>query len=184
MTKRRVTPSANPPYGLRVGVSISWNVARRANAPLRLETNLLKPINVIWAVQSLSQKYFCFSEFQIKLYDLPSRPTERGVGHRHERWGGERWTRQCPRAAAIAGRVLSIRERCPGRADERHCGVRQNRVVLTPQRLASSLAEVLRAQPGGQNHIREATVSNKPDRRGEHDISVKTIAQGMPDCLR
>ena len=36
-------------------------------------------------------------------------------------------------------------------ADERCCCVRQNRVVLTPQRLASSLAEVLRARPGGQN---------------------------------
>ena len=28
------------------------------------------------------------------------------------------------------------------------------------------------------------TVSTKPDRRGEHEISRKTIAQGMPDCLR
>jgi hypothetical protein len=28
------------------------------------------------------------------------------------------------------------------------------------------------------------TVTKKPDRRGEHDISRKTIAQGMPDCLR
>jgi hypothetical protein len=28
-------------------------------------------------------------------------------------------------------------------------------------------------------HIRKATVSNKPDRRGEHDISRQTIAQGM-----
>jgi hypothetical protein len=24
----------------------------------------------------------------------PSRPEKRGVGHRHERWGGTRWTRQ------------------------------------------------------------------------------------------
>jgi hypothetical protein len=27
-----------------------------------------------------------------------------------------------------------------------------------------------------------ATVANKPDRRGEHGISRKTIAQGMPGC--
>jgi hypothetical protein len=47
-------------------------------------------------------------------YDLPSRPEKRGVGHRHERWGGERWTRQCPRASVIAGRVLSTRERSQG----------------------------------------------------------------------
>jgi hypothetical protein len=28
------------------------------------------------------------------------------------------------------------------------------------------------------------TVTRKPDRRGEHEAAVKTIAQGMPDCLR
>jgi hypothetical protein len=78
------------------------------------------------------------------------------------------------------------------RACERSNGARTNgaaayvqkRVVLTPQWLASSLAEVLRAQPGGQDHIRGATVSKKPDRRGEHAIAVKTIAQGMSDSLR
>jgi hypothetical protein len=36
---------------------------------------------------------------------LPSRPEKRGVGHRHERWDGERWTRRCPRAGVIAGRI-------------------------------------------------------------------------------
>jgi hypothetical protein len=36
---------------------------------------------------------------------LPSRPGKRGVGHRHERWDGERWTRRCPRAGGIAGRI-------------------------------------------------------------------------------
>jgi hypothetical protein len=29
-----------------------------------------------------------------------------------------------------------------------------------------------------------ATVARKPGRRGEHEISRNTIAQGMPDCLR
>jgi hypothetical protein len=42
---------------------------------------------------------------QILLHDLPSRSEKRGVGHRHERWDGERWTRQCPRAGVIAGRI-------------------------------------------------------------------------------
>jgi hypothetical protein len=36
---------------------------------------------------------------------LPSRPGKRGVGHRHERWDGERWTRRCPRAPVISGRI-------------------------------------------------------------------------------
>jgi hypothetical protein len=33
----------------------------------------------LWHVQPLSQKYFCFSEIKIRLYDSPSRPTQRGV---------------------------------------------------------------------------------------------------------
>ena len=37
-------------------------------------------------------------------FAIPSR--KRGVGHRHERWGGLRWTRQRPRAGVIEGRVL------------------------------------------------------------------------------
>jgi hypothetical protein len=82
----------------------------RACGALREKSNLLKRINVICPVQSPLQKYFCFSEVQIRLHDLPSRPGKRGVGHRHERWGGERWTRQCRRASVIAGRILSIRE--------------------------------------------------------------------------
>jgi hypothetical protein len=32
----------------------------------------------LWRVQPLWQKYFCFSEIQIRLYDWPSRP-ERGA---------------------------------------------------------------------------------------------------------
>jgi hypothetical protein len=121
---------------------------------------------------------------QITLYDLPSRPGKRGVGHRHERWGGERWTRQCPRAGVIAGRILSIREWSGCAQTNGTFAYVQKRVVLTPQRLASSLAEVLQTQPGEQDHIRKATVSNKPDHRGERAIAVKTIAQGKSDCLR
>jgi len=48
------------------------------------------------------------------------------------------------------------------------CG-RQNRVVLTPRRRR----QVSRRQ------LRWMTVTNKPDRRGERDISVNTIARGM-----
>jgi hypothetical protein len=49
---------------------------------------------------------------------------------------------------------------------------------------ASSLAEVLRARPGGQANIREATVTRKPDRRGEHEISRKPLRAGMPGDFR
>jgi hypothetical protein len=46
----------------------------------------------------------------------PSRPEKRGVGHRHERWGGVRWTRQRQAREVFAGR-LSVSEQ--PRADER-----------------------------------------------------------------
>jgi hypothetical protein len=35
----------------------------------------------------------------------PSRPEKRGVGHRHERWGGLRWTRQRQAREVFAGRL-------------------------------------------------------------------------------
>jgi hypothetical protein len=50
----------------------------RERATLRQKSNLSKRINVICPVQSPWQKYFCFSEVQIRLHDLPSR-SERGA---------------------------------------------------------------------------------------------------------
>ena len=44
-------------------------------------------------VQPLLKKYSGFPKAQITLYPPLSCPSERGVGHRHERWGGMRWTR-------------------------------------------------------------------------------------------
>jgi hypothetical protein len=117
-------------------------------------------------VQLCFKKYFRFLLTQIIGLSpaIPSR--ERDVGHRHERWGGMRWTRQ--RRACNCGRRAVFRERSR-RADERCCfrlhqcfggcahaaeGLlaktgrgRQKRVVLAPVAGAKS-AEVLRAQPG------------------------------------
>src|SRR3981189_2862606 len=47
---------------------------------------------------------------------------------------------------------------------------RPSRVVLTPRR---------RRQVGG-NSFPPMTVTKKPDHRGEHEVSRKTIARGMP----
>jgi hypothetical protein len=44
--------------------------------PLRQNSNFFNQINLIWAVQSLPKKYFCFSETKSLLYSPPSRPTE------------------------------------------------------------------------------------------------------------
>jgi hypothetical protein len=50
--------------------------ARRAKTPLRLKTDFLNRIKLIWAVQSPSQKYFCFSEAQSSLCDCHPVPSE------------------------------------------------------------------------------------------------------------
>ena len=83
----------------------------------------------------------------------------RGVGHRHERWDGMRWTQQHQRAHK--------------RADEWRCCVRQSRVVLTPRRWRQA-----------PEMFSEVTVAKEPGRRGEHEVSRKTIAQGKPALLR
>jgi len=82
-----------------------------------------------------------------------------------ERWDGMRWTRRHRARDGIAGRD-KLRERFPGRADERCRGVRRSRVVLMPQRLASSLSEGAQAQPGGRAGFRKATEAGKPDTPG------------------
>jgi len=52
-------------------------------------------------------------------------------------------------------------------ADERRQSVRQNRVVLTPQRLASSLAEVRKARPGPTCQLPRGDGDNKARFSGE-----------------
>jgi len=114
----------------------------------------------------------------------PSRPRGRGVGHRHERWDGMRWTRQRQARDGIAGRA-SWSVSGSQRADEWRARVRQNRVVLAPQWLASSLAEGASARPGAdESTIRGRRRQQSPILRGERVISRKAIAQGMPDRLR
>ena len=53
-----------------------------------------------FAVQPPQEKYFCFSETQISDISVAIPSRKRGVGHRHERWGGMRWTQ-----AALLTRV-------------------------------------------------------------------------------
>src|SRR6266404_42725 len=106
---------------------------------------------------------------------IPAR--KRGVGHRHERWGGKRWTRQRQAREVIAGR-FSVSDR--QRVDERRCGVRQSRVVLAPVAGVKS-AEVFSGPTGsGKTFNPPMTVTRRIRRRGEHEISRKTIARGMP----
>src|ERR1700736_5229215 len=67
---------------------------------------------------------------------------------------GMRWTRMAPLTNALEG---------AGK-------------VVWSSRLDAGVKLAVKTPP--------ATVARKPDRRGEREISRKTIAQGMPDCLR
>ena len=94
-----------------------------------------------------------------------------------------RWTRRHRARNGIAGRD-KLRERSSGRADERCRSVRQNRVDLTPQWSASSLAEA-QSPTGPECRLPRGDGGEKsPILRGEREISRKAIAQGMSDVLR
>jgi len=86
------------------------------------------------------------------------------------------------RVDVVAGRAKA-RERS-GRADGRRCGVRQRRVVLAPV-AGVKPAEVF-ANPTGlaRPSIRRRRWQDRIRRRGEHVISRKAIARGMPECFR
>jgi hypothetical protein len=55
-------------------------------SPARFIAPLVKPI---------LQKYFCFSEIKIGLYDLPSRPERGAFRDRHERGAGCGGRKRC-----------------------------------------------------------------------------------------
>jgi hypothetical protein len=146
---------------------------------LRAKTNFLKQIRLIPPVQPLREKHFPSRFPQIKSITPASRPTERGVGHRHERWDGRRWTRQrrARKADRRAGCPVSDRgARTNGGASgfiNASAGVhtplsllakagrgRQNRVVLAPVAGVKS-AEVLVSPTGSGKAIQSADDGDK-----------------------
>jgi hypothetical protein len=161
-------------------------------------TNLPSRFNVICPVQSLPRKYSCFRRTQIRARNPAVPFLTRGVGHRHERWDGMRWTRQRRRAMESQGRFkpVSGRQRArrtalnPPSLKLRRTGtkpveafgaggcVRQNRVVLAPVAGVKS-AEVFVSPTGRDKAANPSmTVTRGIRRRGERGISRKTIAQG------
>ena len=97
-------------------------------------------------------QYFSLNAAPKSHLQLPlSCPEKRGVGQRHERWGGLRWTRQRQARGVFAGRFFRERATCARRTALKRlgrnffrqhagwlermvrgsCG-RQNRVVLAP----------------------------------------------------
>jgi hypothetical protein len=106
-------------------------------------------------VKPQNQKYFAFPEEQLVAYLSPSRPTQRGVGRRHDE-----------------GRVAVDAEAA---TDERGRSVRRRRVVLTSRCWRQVLERLtLLGGDGGKRAVL----------RGDRVISRKAIAQGMSDALR
>jgi hypothetical protein len=132
-------------------------------------------------VQPPLQKYFCFSETEIELYDLPSRP-ERGalaivtnVGAGSGGRGSARAHEESQGGFPVSDR--SARRRTVLVRTTKSCGPDASAVGVKS-------AEVLRAQPGEQNHIRRRRCQTSPITGEITKISVKTTAQGKSDCLR
>jgi hypothetical protein len=128
------------------------DLIRLAGTPISLRVNskFLKQINLIWVVQSFAQKYSAFKLSQISGFLPASRPIEGRLA-----------------IATNAGRdAVDAR----ASSDERHSSGRQNRVVLAPRRWC----QVLRKYSARRRWLKS------PAHRGEHEISRKTIAQGMP----
>ena len=155
---------------------------------------------LICPVQPQLQKYSASRPPQITRTTpaIPSR--KRGVGHRHERWGGLRWTRQRQARKMFAGRA-SVSEHWPRRRTAlkrfRYCFGRH-----ALGRLKSVAKEAAYGKTVWSWHpwlVSRRRRFAKPDRatraanspvteargirlRGELGISRKTIAQGMPGC--
>jgi hypothetical protein len=159
--------------------------ARRANQQFR--------------VQPPRKKYFASPPGRLSSIRDSFRPERGAYRDRHGR-GMECGGRgSAGRASLMAGRVSRERSTRAGRTAlltfatastdwhiagrnlwRRRC-VRQNRVVLAPV-AGVKLAEARSAQPGLIAINPQATVTKRIRRRGEHGISRKTIAQGMPAC--
>jgi hypothetical protein len=96
-------------------------------------------------------------------------------------WGGERWTRRCRRAPVIAGRAWPVSDHTARRRTV--LKRTQNRVVLTPQGWRQVSRRFCEPDRADKTIFARRRCQTSPI-AGEHDISRKTIAQGMPDCLR
>jgi len=126
--------------------------AKTASKPLARKTQFLEENQRDFICPVVPEKIFRFRRRANHLYKFaPSRPDKRGGSRSSRTWVGMRWTRMALQ-------------------DERHMKRTAKSCGPDAPTLASSSRKTL---PW-------ATVANKPGHRGEHDISVKTIAWGMP----
>jgi hypothetical protein len=105
--------------------------ASRPGHPMRVKTNLLKPINVICPVQIASQKYS--ASCSLNHPHIHCVPARRGAFRgRHKRWAGDAVDAAASARHVMQGGVKPVSGQ--RRADQRCCRVRSSRVVLTPRR--------------------------------------------------
>ena len=146
---------------------------------VRRKSNFLNPIKLIWVVQSPPKKYSAFRLPQITGITRAVPPCQRGVGHRHERWAGMRWTRQRRARDGIAGRVWPVSDhgarttrQCPDNPAQTGSArrsllaktggcVRQKRVVLTPHGWRQVSRRFCGPDRADKTIFRGATVTNK-----------------------
>ena len=110
---------------------------------------------------------------------VPSCPGKRGVGHRHERWGRLRWTRQRQARGSDRRAVLTVSEHG---AQTNGADAYGKTVWSWHPLLVSSRRRFAKSNRASCAVNSLATVTRRIRRRGERGISRKTIAQGMPDC--
>ena len=119
----------------------------------------------------------------------PSRPTKRGVGHRHERGTGCGGRGSVGRVSRSQGGLI-VRERTQ-RVDDRRRSPAKAGALRTAKpcgpgtRCWCQAGGGASTQPGPNNpSIRRRRRQKRIRLRGEPGISRKTIAQGMSDALR
>jgi hypothetical protein len=149
--------------------------ARPRRAPRLISTTTdcaTRRANHAWARSSgRSENIPVFDTPKSAVELLPSHPSTRGVGHRRERWGEMRWTRQRRARELIAGRIsvsdrgaqtngavspvsqkTSVGVHYPPKHLVKSARGRQKRVVLAPVAGAKSV-EVLLTQPGSAESL-------------------------------
>ena len=123
-------------------------------------------------------KIFRFPSIQIRGSIAPSRPDKRGGSRVVTNAGRDAVDARAP--GAIRVRRAVFRER-PGAQDERRCAYGKTVWSRHPL-LVPSLRRLFQPDRVRSAANPQATVTRRIRRRGEHGISRKTIAQGMPDC--
>ena len=137
--------------------------------------------SMLFGLSSLARKIFHSARRAYHRYNL-ARPTRvRGVSRSSRTRDGMRWTRQRRACDVIAGR-LSVSDHSPRKTNgaDAYCKTVWSRHPLLVPSCRWQIDSYRR-----RSAIKPAvTVTRRIRRRGEQGISRKTIAQGMPDCLR